>query len=258
LTVPYTPVVEAAAVAGGWYLRGDIGIGIERGRFRENEFDAPPPGYKGRWVRQTIDDTTSFGVGVGYQFNEWFRGDITAEYRTATAFRLLGRQSGQFNGVNGTAYAHITGSVSSTVVLANAYADLGNYHGITPYVGAGLGVAYNRITGAGQSNTIPSPIGPVPVIAKYQDGGKLSLAWALHAGASYDVNERLKLDIGYRYLDLGTASTGFLYGLDNNGGTTKYPDKLSMPSFASHDFRIGARWMFDAPTAYRAPVAVKY
>lgn len=166
-------VVEVVA-AGGWYLRGDIGIGIERGRFRENEFDAPPPGYKGRWIRQSIDDTVFLGAGFGYQFNDWLRGDIAAEYRTATAFRLHGSQSGNFNGINGTAYSAMTGSVSSTVVLANGYVDLGHYHGFTPYLGAGLGVAYNRITGAGQSDTIPSPNGPVPVLAKYQDAGNLS------------------------------------------------------------------------------------
>src|SRR5208283_3607756 len=30
----------------------------------------------------SIGDTTFAGVGVGYQFNHWFRADITGEYRT--------------------------------------------------------------------------------------------------------------------------------------------------------------------------------
>ncbi|KPL52153.1 outer membrane protein [Prosthecomicrobium hirschii] len=250
LTVPYVaPIIEQIAVPGGWYLRGDIGIGIERGRFKENEFDKPPAGYRGRWIRQSIDDGASFGIGIGYQFNPWLRGDLTAEYRTAVTVRGIGQQTGSFNNINGTAYANMSGSLSSTVILANAYADLGTYWGITPYVGGGLGMAYNRMTGFTQTNTIPSPNGPVPVLAKYNDAGTASFAWALHAGASYDISDRLKLDLSYRYLDFGSASTGALYGLDNAGGKPKFGDKYRSTDLSSNDFRLGFRYLLGGPTA---------
>lgn len=258
MAVPYSPpqVVEAL-VTGGWYLRGDIGLGIEKGRFREPEFDNPPAGYSGRWHKQSLEDSTFFGLGIGYQFTPWLRGDLTGEYRGAVSMSAIGSQYGSFNNVTGRAYSHITGSVSSTVGLANLYADLGTHWGITPYVGAGIGFAYNRITGATQNNTIPSANGPVAVIGAYSDAGKFDFAWALHAGAAFDVSDRLKLDVGYRYLDMGTATTGYLYGLDNNGGRTRYPDKLSIPDFASHDFRIGMRYLLNAPAA-PVPVIAKY
>ena len=36
-------------------------------------------------VFSSIGDSAIFGVGVGYQFNNWFRGDVTGEYRTSAA-----------------------------------------------------------------------------------------------------------------------------------------------------------------------------
>jgi opacity protein-like surface antigen len=40
----------------------------------------------------------------------------------------------------GTAPTTYTADKSEIVVLANAFVDLGSYHGISPYVGAGAGV----------------------------------------------------------------------------------------------------------------------
>ena len=55
----------------------------------------------------------SYDVGVGYAFNSWLRGDVTAEYRSA--FRLLGWLGpyGQFS------------------AFGNNFSDVDNYSAIT-------------------------------------------------------------------------------------------------------------------------------
>src|SRR5665213_2126497 len=66
---------------GGWYLRGDIGFSNQRvGNIRKSD----PLAYS---QISSLQETTNFDsggifdVGVGYRFNNWFRTDVTAQYR---------------------------------------------------------------------------------------------------------------------------------------------------------------------------------
>ncbi len=67
---------------GAWYLRGDIGIGI----LSQVNFVFEPNPLNGSvdFVSQHAShgDTVFFDAGVGYEFNNWLRFDVTAEYRT--------------------------------------------------------------------------------------------------------------------------------------------------------------------------------
>ncbi|MBX8803520.1 porin family protein, partial [Ochrobactrum sp. MR28] len=79
------------------------------------------------------------GGGVGYQVTGYFRTDLTVDYLTRAKF------SGSTSGVctANNAYADCvsndTAKMSALSILANAYIDLGNFNGFTPYVGAGIG-----------------------------------------------------------------------------------------------------------------------
>src|SRR3981189_1385920 len=68
---------------GGWYLRGDIGFSNQRVNRLNNVLDAGNT----RSVQHLGFDTAGiFGLGVGYQFNHWFRADVTGEYRGNSQF----------------------------------------------------------------------------------------------------------------------------------------------------------------------------
>lgn len=151
--------------AGGWYLRGDIGIGVQT--FSEFDFTQTNPAFvwPSNWqiVQKDIQDTAIFGLGVGYVVNNWLRVDVTGEYRTEAAFKATGSYSGVANFCNpplgggvGTCFDVNSGNISSSVFMANAYVDLGTWWCLTPFIGAGVGGAYNRITGV-QDNGIISP-----------------------------------------------------------------------------------------------------
>src|SRR5438270_11216083 len=76
---PAIPASEGPFEFGtGWYLRGDIGYAFNNKTGIE---------YGGLPLTNTkINNTWSAGGGFGYKFNNWFRADITAEYRNdATA-----------------------------------------------------------------------------------------------------------------------------------------------------------------------------
>src|SRR5208282_4191871 len=88
----YQPVVAEPCCAGAWYLRGDVGIGIlskadlvyEQNPLNSSNF---------RIQHSSIDDTTFFMVGVGYEYNNWLRFDVTGEYRTKSAVNAFGLYS---------------------------------------------------------------------------------------------------------------------------------------------------------------------
>ena len=84
-----------------------------------------------------------FGLGLGYKFNDWFRVDVTGEYRGKANFH--GSDSVTFTG--GIGVDNYSGSKSEWVFLANAYVDLGTWWCMTPYIGAGVGGANIKIIG---------------------------------------------------------------------------------------------------------------
>ncbi len=138
--IAYQPIVMEQPT-GAWYLRGDIGIGIISQRsslFQQNPRQQPAtsPFDTHRWPTPSF-----FGVGVGYEFNNWLRFDVTAEYRTRAAVNAFGIYT--FGG--GAFGDQYKAFLKSDVFLANAYIDLGTWNCLTPFIGFGIGGAYNHI-----------------------------------------------------------------------------------------------------------------
>jgi len=83
------------------------------------------------------------------------------------------------------------------------------------------------------------------------------LAWAVHAGLGYDVTPNLKLELAYRYLNMGDAQAGKLVCAGGICPGTVY----SYKDLESHDIKIGMRWMlasYPAPIHAPAPLIRKY
>ena len=71
----------------------------------------------------------------------------------------------------------------SGTILFNAYADLGSWYGITPYVGAGIGVSGNRFTNISrEAFVLGAPVGAAVLSPRTT----YNLAWALMAGVAID------------------------------------------------------------------------
>jgi opacity protein-like surface antigen len=245
---PYAPAVVEDF--GGWYLRGDIGFSNQRVSRLNNVLDA-----NATTSVQNLNFNTAgiFGLGAGYRFNNWFRMDITGEYRGNSQF--FGTDAITFPGGFGTDTYHAT--KSEWVVLGNAYVDLGTWWCITPFIGAGVGGARVSINGFTDQGIVTPVPGPGPALASLAFGDNMSrwnFAWALHAGVAYRVTPNFTVELAYRYLDMGNGLTGDLRAFD---GTNNINNPTTFRSITSHDLKIGVRWDLAEPPVYQPPLVRK-
>lgn len=222
---------------GGWYLRGDIGyakLHVQEVRYFQG------PSMTGEFEQHELDQSWMFGGGVGYQVTDWFRVDLTGNYYADADFTGSSAQGvACSDGTPGAVCSYSdNASVQITTLLANAYVDLGTWQGLTPYVGAGIGGAL--VHWGDLRNVEYGVSGPAPGTLAIDTHGKRNgwrFAYGLHAGASYDLSAKLKLDAGYSFTHIaGGEMFGFgsTSGLD---GTQGYHGDMKI-----HAFKLGLRY----------------
>ncbi|MFN3853115.1 MAG: outer membrane protein [Phreatobacter sp.] len=237
------PTLEPVA-SGNWYLRGDIGLGTQRARNWHYNPD-PPLGITTATYQHSLSSTMFIGAGIGYAFNSWFRADATIEYRSGGRFIgrdvLTGPQS----------YENVLQSnMSSVVALLNGYIDLGTWWGITPYIGAGVGYAWNRLSPTFDTGVV---VGVGASSGLINAGSMGNFAWALMAGLAWDVSASTKIEIGYRYMQMGHFRSGAPCPT-----CTTAVDNYQVRNVNAHDLRIGLRYAFGGAAPAVAPVVARY
>jgi len=219
--LPHYPPPPPVEVFSNWYLRGDIGITNQRVDKLEN--DLLPSSAK--QVSLDFDSAGLFGVGVGYQFNNWLRFDVTGEYRSASDFtglHVVGSDTNEYRAQK-----------SEWLFLANAYVDLGTWWCMTPFVGAGIGASRVSISGFTDINT------PNAGVAFGGDRDNWNFAWALHAGIAYQATRNLTFEFAYRYTHLGDGLTGDVVTYN---GVNDFNNPTTFKDISSHDLKLGLRW----------------
>ena len=256
--LPPPPILEPAPIEpvefGGWYLRGDVGVGMASKPAIRSSFDANFSVPNARFDQERLGDAAFVGGGFGYQFNNWFRADVTGEYRTSQSINATESYDlppGLASGFTTRGFDQYVGNVQSSVFLANGYFDLGTWFGITPFVGAGVGGAYNRITGL----TDYGQGGVAEGVGFARDSAKFNLAYAAHAGLAYSVTPNLKLELAYRYLNMGDATSNGIQC--QNVGPGGCPHEVQKYKLEAQDIKLGMRWMFN-DTLAAAPIAPAY
>lgn len=188
-------VIKPVEIGSGWYLRGDIAF------VPSDKLKARLQGYE--WLgteRFSTKSEAAYSGGVGYQFTDTIRGDVTVGYRN---MQLSGEpvKAGIWD------------------VMANAYYDIGNYSGVTPYIGAGLGLATVDYKFNGEAGDY------------FSGRDTTRFQWALMAGAAIDITENIKFDLGYRYARISSGAMADI-------GPIVIDDK----GLESHQFRAGLRF----------------
>jgi opacity protein-like surface antigen len=250
--------------AGPCYMRGDLGYSWSRSpsqatwavsTFTRNYNGADQASstnyadsnyaYVGDTVTETSLSNSAFGgVGLGCgSGSRGIRGEVMLNQTGSRNFTGTPNNFGYtevFTAPNPnppiTIVDPIHASVKSTTLMFNGYKDLGSFGGITPYIGAGVGVSYNKMSDVYFTGN--------PFLLNTIGGAsRTSLAWSLMAGVGYQMNERAILDLGYRYMDYGKAESG---RVDNTGAINP---PLRINDITAHEFKVGLRYHFGSSDA---------
>lgn len=201
----------AAAGAGPCYLRADTGYSWAG----NGDVTGAGPIVTGAVTNVSIGDTWLIEGGIGCgSGSRGLRGELVLGYH--------GDRDVDGTPASGVVTALAT-SVDSLALMVNGYYDLGNFRGFVPYLGAGLGIAWNST----------DDVTLTPGGVRLGGDSDSSFAWALMAGVGYQVSERAILDLGYRYIDLGEAASGA-------GGTAP----VRLHDLAAHEIKVGLRYHF--------------
>jgi opacity protein-like surface antigen len=253
LPLPYEP---PPVDFGGWYLRGDIGFSNQSVSNIRNTNAALYANLISFQETTGFDTGGIYQIGAGYQFNHWFRVDVTGEYRGSANFHGLDLTSFPNGGQTGFGSDVYTARKTEWLLLANAYADLGTWWCITPYIGAGLGTARVSIanfTDQGVATLFPPGSGVGPSLVSAATGSRWNFAWAVHAGLSYRVNPNMAVELGYSFVSLGDGTTGVDQAFDHSAGGHVF----QFHDITSHDVKLGVRWNLESPPVYAPPLITK-
>ena len=262
--------VPVQTYRGAWYFRIDGGIGsIDTPSLLESGLDigdqdgpaavlpATGPDYRATqpdWFSSDFSTFATVGGGAGYTFSNGFRVDATIEKRFKDDVTLSGTDTWDTHALgcggcwvpvaNSTTNFEITDTtkIDATVWMVNAYYDLFSNRGFTPYIGAGIGFAWNQLNRHHEStysvcDTLGDPTCAAPIVTTESgavSADKLSFAAAAMAGISYDVSEITTVDLGYRYLYIAGSDVA----LDINDDISR----VEIGDQHIHQFRAGLRF----------------
>ena len=151
------------------------------------------------------DNAALFGVGTGFRLNNYFKADVTAEWRP------WGKE--QFRKAEG-----YKADMWSADAMANIYASYPVWDKFSIYATGGVGYAYNKVKN---------------FKGDYKGKGKSNFAWNVGGGIEYALTSNVCLDLGYRYTDLGNAEA------KNRTTGEKYKEDVKY-----NDIKLGMQYYF--------------
>jgi opacity protein-like surface antigen len=214
-----------------FYIRADL----SHAWMRESGMTERLFGADWEMTDTSIANTWAAGGGLGWYMTPNFRADITVDYhRNAEA------RGSVYIPVSAVPAAtpdmagdwDATFNVQSTALLANFYYDFGARHDFNPYIGVGLGWAFNKTSGGSITD-------PCDCNTSIDGDDQTNFAWALMAGVTKNIGNGFNMDFGYRYLDMGGAHTGNM--IDKAGAEVPDTDPV-VDDITAHEVRIGLRY----------------
>ncbi len=212
-------------------------------------------GTKGHWSVVESGNTTSGSIRIGNETDDAFGGSLAIGYDFDKKFGLPVRAELEYAAFSetenektytlidplgsGDAKLQLKQTFQVQTLFVNAYWDIATGTQFTPYVGAGLGMAFINTKGKANAFLIDSPADALGG----STGSKnvTNFAWNVGAGLGYDFTENWTMDIGYRFVGLGSVKTKSYHQGDaaNNYSVHGKTDNLYQ-----HQLAIGLRYTF--------------
>jgi outer membrane protein OmpA-like peptidoglycan-associated protein len=187
-------------------------------------------------------------AAIGYGFGNGLRTEIEGNYRN--------------NAVSKMKFASVTtttgGYLQNYGGMLNAYYDFDIGWPITPYVGAGVGLAQINLNGPRATATqLQTATVPGAATGYYiNDTSAWKFAYQAIVGGAWNIGNGLALTLEYRFY--GTQSPEF--GISRSSNNAAYPNVGNVPHYANfqnlhNSLLLGFRYAFNQPAAPVVPIA---
>lgn len=207
-----------------FYLLGEIGA------LSTQDSGAETLTFSNSAVVNTNNETLGLagmvGIGLGKRFSENLRGDLSLNGRFGMDWDTISPAN--------TPVGIFKAPIDSYSIMANVNWDINQIKlknvTLTPYLSGGVGIALNTtraLTIMQGAITLNNVDGATNNDFAYQIGG----------GVGVELSEKLDLDFGYRYIDLGEFKTGTNGDIINLNAPVK-------GDITAHEFKIGLRVSF--------------
>ncbi|WP_236611182.1 outer membrane protein [Providencia burhodogranariea] len=190
------------------------------------------------WQKASNMDTSSRpGIGQfvsGDDKDNFYNGSIAAGYQYGNGWRTeaeytFNKKAEYTSGSSIFATSFNHHKTESQRLMLNAYRDYEIYQGISLYGTVGIGIAKVKSSGW-QGN----------VSRQYASNTDTNLAYSIGAGVSYEPIEKLNVDLGYRYVDLGKIESGMNRFTNARG----LQDEQMKAHLKSQEIVLGIRYLF--------------
>lgn len=182
-------------------------------------------------IGSKTDSTFGGSLAIGYDFDKKFNIPVRAEIE----YSAFSRADAEKKFTDGNQSMTIKQQFGIQTLFANAYWDINTGTKFTPYLGAGLGMAfistkYNaKLVDSGNSFS-----------SGFNSSSKnvTNFAWNVGAGLGYDINDSWTVDVGYRFVGLGSVKTNSISPYDDAG------IHMKTNNLYQHQFSLGVRYTF--------------
>lgn len=211
-------------------------------------WDATPQGYNG-----DVGQSALYSAAIGYNFSKLISSDFEfiyrpnfnyAKFQTSDAVSTV-----EFNGDKTRIFDLQSNSVMWNVYLhGKGYSDALNYQvyndiSVEPFVGGGIGVAFNTVSNFHSETTSGNPT------AIMLDNSMTSLAWQFSAGLNFYNTGNFNLAAGYRYYN-GEQFTSNSYTINTDTTNNVVEGPLNLPQWSgtiqANEFFIQLGYKIDA------------
>ncbi|UUW17355.1 outer membrane protein [Serratia ureilytica] len=184
-----------------------------------------------------MDTSARPGVGSfvnGIDKDTFYNGAIAGGYQYGNGWRTEGeyvfkKKSEYTNGSTLFAGSLNHHKVDAQRLMLNVYRDYAFGHDISLYGTLGLGIA--KVKSSGWQGTANR---------EYASATQNNLAYSLGAGISYTPVERVTIDLGYRYVDMGKIESGY----NDFANARGLKDEQMKARLVSNEVALGVRYLF--------------
>jgi opacity protein-like surface antigen len=217
--IKYNIAILAALLAVSNSTAKDFYTSISAGVIKSNKVKSDAKFYE-RSGNKKLGYNSEYSVGLGYKVNGNLRADVSYNFSTL-------KYSGQ------SYKSDFNQKIKLKTGMLNLYYDFFGDKVLTPYLGVGLGFSQIKPGDA----VINNANGAITSFSKRAN----NLSYSIASGISAKVNEKVNLDIGYKYQDHGKANGFYSYetstGFEKDLNTKKYKIK-------THSAIVGVRFNF--------------